>query len=191
MCKKLGHGRNYIGQPRTLANTQKFLSNTRKLFARLMTKRSPASLHGMSRSSGGSNTLHRSQTYSAVAGSSSADRRTQPRTAMPLLTKLHHAPSDEINQGILKLWRANRVQLLMQVHDNILFQFPEELEDEIIPWATETLKILLNAKKRTEFHVPTDAKTGWNWGNFSEDNPDGLKKWRGGDTRQRKKRSSN
>jgi DNA polymerase I len=93
--------------------------------------------------------------------------------------------SDEINQGILKLWQANKVQLLMQVHDNILFQFPEELEDEIIPWALETLKIHLMLKKDRPFFVPTEAKTGWNWGNYSEDNSDGLKKWSGGDTRRR------
>jgi DNA polymerase I-like protein with 3'-5' exonuclease and polymerase domains len=93
--------------------------------------------------------------------------------------------SDEINKGILNLWRANRVQLLMQVHDSILFQFPEELEDEIIPWALETLKTHLILKKDREFFVPTEAKTGWNWGNYSGDNLDGLKKWKGGDDRRR------
>ena len=71
----------------------------------------------------------------------------------------------------------------MQVHDSILFQFPEHLEDEIIPWALETLKVPLILKKDREFVVPTEAKTGWNWGNFSDENPDGLKKWKGGDDR--------
>lgn len=94
--------------------------------------------------------------------------------------------AEEINLGILRLWDADRVQLLMQVHDSILFQFPEEQEDEIVPWALDELKTYLTLAKGREFHVPTEAKTGWNWGNHDEtDNPDGLKKWKGGDTRKR------
>lgn len=74
----------------------------------------------------------------------------------------------------------------MQVHDSILFQFPEEQENEIIPWALETLKVHLTLKKDRPFFVPTEAKTGFNWGNFHEENnPDGLKKWKGSDDRKR------
>lgn len=93
--------------------------------------------------------------------------------------------SDEINRAILNLWRGNRVQLLMQVHDSILFQFPAEQEDEIIPWALEEMKVYLELKKGRRFYVPAEAKTGWNWGNWSEDNPDGLKKFKGSDSRSR------
>lgn len=97
--------------------------------------------------------------------------------------------ADECNQGLLKLWRANRIQLLQQGHDSILFQFPEEQEDEIVPWAIETLKVFLQLARDREFFVPTEASTGWNWGKFDKDNPDinpdGLKKWKGGDDRKR------
>lgn len=94
--------------------------------------------------------------------------------------------ADEINTGILNLWRANRVQLLIQVHDSIMFQYPEELEEEILPWALETLKTYLTLKRGREFVVPTEAMTGWNWGYYDEkDNPDGLKKWKGSDNRKR------
>ena len=41
--------------------------------------------------------------------------------------------ADEIDLGLLSLWRSNRVQLLLQVHDSILFQYPEEQENVIIP----------------------------------------------------------
>lgn len=92
---------------------------------------------------------------------------------------------DEINRGILRLWRANRVQLLVQVHDSILFQYPEEMEDEIVPWALETLQEHLVLKRGRPFVVPTDAAVGWNWGYVSDDNPDGLKKWKGHDDRKR------
>jgi hypothetical protein len=93
--------------------------------------------------------------------------------------------ADEINQAILNLWRANRVQLLVQVHDSILFQYPEELEEEIVPWALETAKVYLELKRGRRFTVPTEAMTGWNWGYESNANPDGLKKWRGQDNRKR------
>jgi len=92
---------------------------------------------------------------------------------------------DEINNGILKLWRADRVQLLVQVHDSILFQYREEEENEIIPWAMETLPTEITLAKDRRFCVPTDCAVGWNWGYHSSDNPDGLKKWKGGDDRKR------
>lgn len=93
--------------------------------------------------------------------------------------------ADEINRGILNLWRANKVQLLVQVHDSILFQFPEHLRDEIVPWATEAIKTKLVLEKGREFVVPTEASTGWNWGKQGDENLDGLKKWKGGDDRKR------
>lgn len=97
--------------------------------------------------------------------------------------------ADEIDTGMLRLWRANRVQLLVQVHDSILFQYPEELEDEIVPWALATLRVPLDLVGGRRFVVPTEAKVGWNWGDFDKDNPaknpDGLIKWKGGDDRKR------
>lgn len=93
--------------------------------------------------------------------------------------------ADEIDTGIIKLWRADRVQLLIQVHDSILLQYREEDEAEIIPWALEALKAPLVLERDRKFTVPTEAKVGWNWGDFSEKNPDGLMKWKGGDDRKR------
>lgn len=99
--------------------------------------------------------------------------------------------ADEIDTGILRLWRSNRVQLLIQVHDSILFQFPEDRADEIIPWALEALKAPLTLKRGREFVVPTEAKIGWNWGDFDKDkNPDGLQKWKGGNDRKRQEQPS-
>lgn len=92
---------------------------------------------------------------------------------------------DEINRGILNLWREDKVQLLVQVHDSILFQFPEHLRDVIVPWALERVKTRLMLKRDREFIVPVEAQTGWNWGKQSDNNPDGLKKWKGGDDRKR------
>lgn len=93
--------------------------------------------------------------------------------------------ADEIDTGLLRLFRSNRVQLLAQVHDSILFQFPEELEDEIVPWATNLLKVIIPLAKGREFFVPVEAKTGWNWGDADDKNPQGLRKFKGHDDRKR------
>lgn len=93
--------------------------------------------------------------------------------------------ADENHIALLNLWRTNKVELLIDGHDAILFQFPEELEDEIVPWALEVTKAPLVLAKGREFLVPYEAKTGWNWGNSSPDNPDGLKGWKGSDPRKR------
>lgn len=94
--------------------------------------------------------------------------------------------ADEIDRGLLNLFRGNRVDLLLQVHDSILFQYPEEQEAEIIPWAMEQLRIPLVLAKDRPFVVPVDAKIGWNWGEWHETkNPDGLVKWKGQDKRAR------
>lgn len=185
MCKKLGHGRNYIGQPPTLAKHAKIPIQHAKEFCDAYDQAFPCipAWHETIK--------YRLQTVGQITNLFGRRRFFfgRPKDAAThrdaAAFEASSCTSDEINTGILNLWRANRVQLLMQVHDSILFQFPEELENEIIPWALETLKIHLTLKKDRPFFVPTEAKTGWNWGNHSEDNPDGLKKWRGDDSRKR------
>ena len=94
--------------------------------------------------------------------------------------------ADEIDTGIIKLWETNKIRVLAQVHDNILFEYPEEREAEIIPWALKTLEVPMMLKQGREFIVPTEAKIGWNWGDTSfnsdgsvKSNPHGLVKWKG------------
>jgi DNA polymerase I-like protein with 3'-5' exonuclease and polymerase domains len=185
MCKKLGHGRNYMGQPKTLAKHAKIPVQHAKEFCESYEEAFPCipAWHD--------NIKYRLQHFAQITNLFGRRRfffgrpKDEATHRDAAAFEASSCTSDEINTGILKLWRANRVQLLMQVHDSILFQFPEELEDEIIPWALETLKTHVILKKDRPFFVPTDAKTGWNWGNYSKDNPDGLKKWAGGDDRVR------
>ena len=92
--------------------------------------------------------------------------------------------ADTIDRGLLALWQANRVQLLLQVHDSVLFQFPEEQEDEIVPWALDTLRQPLMLRGNRPFVIPGEAKTGWNWSD-SKDDPDALRKYTGNDSRKR------
>lgn len=184
MCKKLGHGSNYLGQPAHMAKQSKFpLSNVKSFQAQYFAAFPciPA--------------WHQSVFWNlenlGYLISLYGRRRFffgRPKEASTKREAVAHVPqsmtADAINTGILNVWRANRVQLLLQVHDSILFQFKQEMEDEIIPWALTALRSPLVLAKDRPFCIPTEAKTGFNWGNYSDDNPDGLKKWKGHDDRQ-------
>lgn len=185
MCKKLGHGSNYIGTPQTMAKHTKFPVSEVKAFQQSYFDAFPCipAWHSW---------VENEIKQNAQLITPFGRRRFfwgRPNDKATIREAVAFVPqsmtAEEINTGILRLWRSNRVQLLMQVHDSILFQFPEELEEEIVPWALELLQVHLNLVKGRDFFVPTEAKTGWNWGNYGEENPDGLAKWKGKDTRKR------
>lgn len=102
----------------------------------------------------------------------------------------------QIDKGILNLWRhMPEAQLLIQVHDSILFQVPMAQHERLIPEAMELLRFPFELRGGRMFEVPLEAKVGWNWGNRDEDyktgkvsNPWGLAKWKGKETRQPPKR---
>lgn len=183
--KILGHGSNYLGQPRTMARHTKFPAHLIEVFQRNYFSAFPCipAYHDYVRSE-----LRKSASLTTLLG-----RRRyffgRPYDDATIREAVAYGPqsmtADEINMGMLNVWRGHRVQLLVQVHDSILFQFPEELEEEIIPWAIEMLKVPIPLVGGRDFYVPAEAKVGWNWGEFGEDNPDGLKKWKGGDNRKR------
>lgn len=100
------------------------------------------------------------------------------------------------NLGLLRHWQRfkTQTQLLAQTHDSITFQYREEDEEAIIPEALKLMEVSFEHRGRT-FSIPGEAKVGWNWGNHhredkpygpgNRNNPNGLRKWRGKDTRRR------
>lgn len=188
--KALGHGSNYLGKPAHMAKQTKFPVANVTDFQRMYFSAFPCipAWH--------KNVFWKLENLGFLE--SPFGRRRfffgRPNEDSTRREAVAHVPqsmtADEINIGILNLWGSNRVQLLIQVHDSILFQYPEEEEAEIIPWALEALKAPLSLNKGREFVVPTEAKVGWNWGNAADSsgaivNPDGLIKWKGQDTRSR------
>jgi len=90
-----------------------------------------------------------------------------------------------------KVWKQRavlRIQLLAQVHDAILIQYPSHLEASIIPKVQALLDIPLSVEHngivRTTT-IPNEAAVGWNWAKKTDSNPDGLTKWTGNDNRKR------
>jgi DNA polymerase-1 len=183
--KKLGHGSNYLGSPRTMAKhahvpvaeVEEFQTNYFRALPCI-----PA-YHNAVRSD-----LIEFATLTTLFGRrrfffGRAKDEATVREAVAYCPQSMTA--DEVNQGMLNIWRGNRVQLLCQVHDSILFQYPEHLEDEIVPWALAQMRVPLTLRGGREFFVPAEAKVGWNWGEQSDKNTDGLIKWKGHDSRRR------
>ena len=91
---------------------------------------------------------------------------------------------------MLQAWKTRLCQILMQVHDAVVVQYPEEVEDEIIPKILRALSWPVPIRDR-QLVIPYGCKTGWNFGEYNETkNPSGLKTYKGHDKRQRPKEMS-
>lgn len=95
--------------------------------------------------------------------------------------------ADFLNHAMMNVWRQNLCNLMIQVHDSFLIQYPEDREDEVLPQIIKAMKCPITINGR-EFFIPCEAKVGWNWGKQSKENPDGLVKFVGADTRKRQSR---
>lgn len=97
--------------------------------------------------------------------------------------------ADEIDNLLLALWRTNKVQCLLQVHDSILFQYPIAEESLLIP--SIMAQPYTFPVRDIMFSVPMEAKIGWNWADVEYNktgevvgNPYGLQKYKNGDLRK-------
>lgn len=187
MCKKIGHGTNYKGQPRTLADQAKVDLELVEEFQPAYFKAFPAHLRWHAwveqqvKSSG------------TIVNLTGRKRQFWGRRDDPAVLReaIAYDPqgslADIVNNGMLQVWSARRCQLLMQVHDAIVVQYPEEREDEIIPIIQQQLRYPVPINDR-QLIIPYGCKTGWNFGEYNEhSNPEGLRKWKGNDKRRRQK----
>lgn len=102
---------------------------------------------------------------------------------------------DYLSRGILKVWGANICQILLDMHDAILIQYPEELENEVVPAVQRLLEIEVPLMNGRTLIIPTEAVCGWNWGYAYNDkkeliNPNGLTPFSGNDQRTRVQQES-
>jgi DNA polymerase I len=113
--------------------------------------------------------------------------------------------ADEINYAMIRVYQYLKpvypwLELLIQVHDSLLFQYPEEYEDLIVPLILKCMQTILTLRNGRKFYVPSEAKVGWNWGDYAsqedsdkaaakgkrvDPNLNGMKKYKGTDTRVR------
>ena len=199
ICKRLGHGTNFLGQPPHMAAILRIVVSVVEEFQQLYFAGFPVltDWHAYIR-----NELRESNTLTTLWG-----RRRQfhgrPEDAKVIREATAYAPqsmtAENINKGLVNIFNnrmpkgwENAVWIHLQVHDSLLISYPEEMEDEVVPWALEQIRCKLVLAKGREFVVPTEAKVGWNWGDMIVDdktgkieNPNGLIKYKGHDKRTR------
>lgn len=93
------------------------------------------------------------------------------------------ATADRTNLGLYRVWAnmRNDIQLLLQVHDSIVFQAPLTSDLEaIVQKAIELTEVALTSPSGRRYVVPGEMKWGFNLGNASGGNPRGLRKWKAG-----------
>jgi DNA polymerase-1 len=185
MCKKIGHGTNYGGKPRTLAGQAKVEVGVIEDFQPKYFLAFPAHLRWQAAVQ---RQLQSAGYLISLTGRKRwfFGRRNDDAT---LREAIAYDPqgslADIVNRGMLEVWRADMCQLLMQIHDAILIQYPEKQEDEIVPLIQQQLQFPIVLREDRQFIIPYGVKTGWNWGEASKDNPEGLKSYEGNDKRQR------
>ncbi len=185
MCKKIGHGTNYGGRPKTLAAQAKCEVKLVEDFQAHYFRAFPAHLqwHEHVRQE-----LYKHGYLISFTGRKRwffGKREDDATLREAIAYDPQGSLADVLNRGMLEVWRRRDCQLLMQVHDAILIQYPEKEEDAIIPRVLDALKLPFSIRGR-EFQIPYDVATGWNWGKYDEKgNPDGLKKYKPGDKRKR------
>lgn len=185
MCKKLGHGSNYGGMPKTLSEQTKLPLDIVTEFQPRYFKAFPAHREWQNwvdqqiRINGTLTTLtgRRRQFWG---------RRNDPDT---LREAIAYDPqgslADIVNRAMLRIWRKGIAIVMLQDHDALTFMYPEKDEDSVVPVLQSMLSedILLNNGRI--LRIPYDCKVGWNKGDFSATNPDGLKDYTGHDERKR------
>lgn len=187
LAKKLGHGTNYLGTPPTMAKHTKLERALIEDFQRRYFGAFPniQRWHIHVRS-----TLLQRGFITTLLGRKRwfFGRRNDDATVREAVAyEPQSITSDTINEGLLKVWRhVPEVQLLLQVHDSILIQYPESQEDTLLPRVLECLRIERRLAGDRPFTIPAEAQVGWNWDKQEQDkqgncigNPDGLIKWKG------------
>ena len=177
MCKVLGHGTNYLGSPYEMSKHTKIEQSIIKDFQALYFQTFPAiqRLHAWVEQQI-KDTGHLVTPFGRKRWFfGRRDDRDTLKQAVAFLGQSMTA--DEMNHAMLALWRLNMVQILLQGHDSILIQYPEEKESEIIPTVLRAMRVPLELEAGRQFVVPVDVKVGWNWGLANNDNPNGLGKW--------------
>lgn len=185
MAKVLGHGTNYNGKPYTMAKHTKLDASLIATFQQKYFTAFPA--HQRWHAAVASE-LQQTGNLTTITGRRRwfFGRRNDDTTVREAIAfGPQGAVGDILNQGMLRVWRLGICHLLLQIHDAILVQYPEHLEDEILPQLTEVIKVPIELNNGRTLIIPSEAQVGWNWAHADKQNPDGLEKYRGHDDRRR------
>lgn len=197
MAKVLGHGSSYMGQPNTMEKHTKIPA---LIIAEFQGKFFAAFPEITQWHAWVKNEIREVGKLTSLMGRERQffGRRDDPTTVREAVAfDPQGSVADILNTGMLQVWRANVCQLLLQIHDAILIQYPEEKEDEILPLVLDLIKVPVELSYGRTLLIPADCKVGFNWANQSKDkltgkiiNPLGLKKYKRGTDDSRRSRIS-
>lgn len=191
MAKKGGHGTNYFGTPATMAGHLKMPVATIAKFQESYFKAFPGIPAWHKRTIQKIQLEHkittcfgRERIFFGRASEASTWREAiafEPQSTI----------ADTLNFAawrVQRRWQGKDVELIAQVHDAIVVQYPEDREDELIPQILSEMIYPIPINGRV-MYIGVDAETGWNWAHFNKkdptENPDGIRKYKGNDDRTR------
>jgi len=187
MCKKIGHGSNYGGQPDTIAEQTRIPVSAIAQFQPVYFQAFPAHkkwhIHVQE-------SLRKFGHLTTLTGRRRwfFKRRNDPKTFREALAyDPQGSLADIVNKALLKLWHMNVCPVVMHDHDALTFMYREKDEAKIVPLLMEQLIVPIPLAEGRTLRIPYDCRTGWNKGEYSKDNPNGLKNWTGRDERRREK----
>lgn len=201
MCKKIGHGTNFRGKPFTISQQAHVDIEVIQEFQPVYFKAFPAheEWHEWVE-----NEIRETGVIHSITGRRRQfwGRRDSDETVREAIAYDPQASEAYIvNNGMLQVWRHRDCELLLQNHDAIIVQYPEDREDEVVPKILAQLRYPVPLDHDRELVIPYGAKTGWNFGIYccgdpkrpeckncptgGRGNPDGLKKYKPGDKRKR------
>lgn len=185
MCKKLGHGSNFEGQPATLSEQARIPINLVREFQPKYYAAFPAhhKWHEWV-----ANQIATVGELTGITGRRRQfwGRRDDPKTIREAVAyDPQNSEAYIVNGAMLNIWHARTAEIMMHDHDALTFQYPEEQEDEIVPKLMEQLRFPIPLAHGRMLEIPYECKVGWNRGEWSETNPDGLKDYIPGDKRKR------
>lgn len=200
MSKKLGHGTNYFGEPRTMAKHAKTDQAIIEQFQARYFNAFP--LIGNRQHDLSKNDWHgwvQRQLIETGELTNLFGRRRyffgRPKDPRTLRAAIAYDPQsntgEELDRGWLQLWDGMpEARLSIPVHDSILFQLPFEGLSELLPRALSLLRVEIELAGGRLFSVPLEAKVGWNWADSKKnkktglwENEYGLRKWTGKEDR--------
>lgn len=191
LAKRLGHGTNFLGTPRTMAKHTKTEVRVIEDFQNARYFPVFPSIHKWHNHV--RSTVWTDGYLTTLLGRKRwfFGRRDDDSTIREAVAyEPQSITADAIDRGMLAIWRADLAILLLQVHDSLLVQFPEPDEHILIPKLMAAIEQPISLPNGQSFVIPAEAKVGWNWSDFDyknpESNPDGLKKYDGSDTRRRR-----
>lgn len=195
MCKKLGHGSNYGGQPETLSQQSRLPVGVVRNFQPVYFRAFPAHQEWQE--------WVKTEIQRVGVLTSLTNRRRwfwgrrndESTFRAAIAFDPQGSLADIVNEALLKVWRSGLCQVMFQDHDAITIQYPEDREDDIVPEVIKLLEVPIQLANGRVLRIPYDAKVGWNKGDRKEvkakdgtvkiENPDGLQDYVPSDKRRR------